>query len=225
MSEKKELKKLVVFTGAGISAESGIPTFRDSKGLWENFSIEEVATPIGWLKDQNKVLEFYNQRRRQLRTCEPNLAHQLIADLENHFDVIVVTQNIDDLHERAGSNKVIHLHGELLKARSVKNPELVYECLDDINPGDTAEDGSQLRPAVVWFGESVAYDADIFVIIGTSLQVYPAADLFSKTQKHCEIYVIDPTMGEGVLPRAGVTYYKTVATEGTQLLFDELTKE
>lgn len=226
-------KKLVIFTGAGISAESGIKTFRDLNGMWEEYSIEEVATPIGWLRDPKKVLEFYNARRKQLLECKFNKAHQLIADLQNHFDVSVITQNIDNLHEQAGSKKIIHLHGELLKSRSNKNPELVYECLGDINIGDKAEDNSQLRPCVVWFGESVdmlwtaegeAYDADIFVIIGTSLQVYPAADLFARTQKHCKIYVIDPNMSEGVLPREGVKYFKTVATEGMQLLFDELTQ-
>ncbi len=226
-------KRLVVFTGAGVSAESGIQTFRDSNGLWENYKIEDVATPMGWLKNPAKVLEFYNERRRQMLECKPNKAHQLIADLQEYFDVTVITQNIDNLHEKAGSKKVLHLHGEILKSRSNKNRELIYECTGDINIGDKAEDGSQLRPFVVWFGESVdmlwtaediAYDADIFVIIGTSLQVYPAADLFARTQKHCKIYVIDPNMNEGVLPREGVVYFKNVATEGTQLLFDELIK-
>ncbi len=180
------MKKLTILTGAGISAESGIKTFRDGDGLWENHSITDVASPEGWRKDRALVLEFYNQRRRQLHEVEPNKAHRLLAELEKHFEVQIITQNIDDLHERAGSTNILHLHGELFKSCSCSNKNLIYEQKDDINIGDKAEDGAQLRPFIVWFGEDVplmkeatkmAKEADIFLVIGTSLQVYPAAGL------------------------------------------------
>jgi len=146
------MKKLVILTGAGISAESGIPTFRDSNGLWENHKIEDVATPMGWLKNKKLVLDFYNERRKNIINSEPNIAHRLLAELEEYFDITIITQNVDDLHERAGSKKIIHLHGEILKSRSNKYPELIYECLEDIKIGDLCENGSQLRPHIVWFG-------------------------------------------------------------------------
>ncbi|MFY7814280.1 MAG: Sir2 family NAD-dependent protein deacetylase, partial [Chryseobacterium taeanense] len=165
------MKKLTILTGAGISAESGIKTFRDGDGLWENHSITDVASPEGWRKDRNLVLEFYNQRRRQLHEVEPNEAHHLLAKLEQYFDVQIITQNIDDLHERAGSSNILHLHGELFKSCSCNNKSLIYEHKNDINIGDKAEDGAQLRPFIVWFGEDVplmkeatkmAKEADIF---------------------------------------------------------------
>jgi NAD-dependent deacetylase len=177
------MKKLVVLTGAGISAESGLKTFRDSDGLWEGYNIEDVATPGAWRKDPKLVLEFYNYRRKNVREAAPNAAHLELAALEKHFDVIIVTQNIDDLHERAGSSKVVHLHGEIFKMRSERNEKLIYDIKDDINLGDKADDGAQLRPHIVWFEEpvpmieralSIVQEADFFVVIGTSLAVYPA---------------------------------------------------
>ena len=228
-------KKLTIFTGAGISAESGIATFRDSNGLWENYSIEDVATPMGWLKNPQLVLDFYNQRRKDVLGVEPNLAHTLLVDLEEKYDVCVITQNVDNLHEKAGSKKVLHLHGEILKSRSSKYPELIYECVGDIKLGDKCEKGSQLRPHVVWFGEMVpmlptaellSYDSDVFVIIGTSLQVYPAASLFERVQSHCEIFIIDPNLTEGTISsHSKITYIKEKATIGTQKLYDLLMKE
>lgn len=199
MSKKKQL---VVLSGAGISAESGIKTFRDSGGLWEGHDIMEVASPEGWRRNRKLVQNFYNQRRKQLLECEPNQAHRILADLEKDFDVSIITQNVDDLHERAGSTKVIHLHGELRKAQSSLDPSLIYD-LDhwEIKEGDQCERGSQLRPHIVWFGEQVPMmdqaiplvtEADIFVVIGTSLQVYPAAGLFSYVPKQSTIYLIDP---------------------------------
>ncbi|WP_297338304.1 NAD-dependent deacylase [Algoriphagus sp.] len=197
-------KQLVVLSGAGISAESGIKTFRDSNGLWENHDILEVATPQGWRKNQQLVLEFYNQRRKQERACKPNQAHLILAELEHHLEVKIITQNIDSLHERAGSSKVLHLHGEINKAQSSIDPSLIYE-LDhwEIKIGDTCEKGSQLRPHVVWFGEAVpkmeeaigwVEKADIFLIVGTSLQVYPAASLLDFVPANCPIYLIDPQL-------------------------------
>lgn len=199
-------KKLVVLSGAGISAESGIKTFRDSDGLWENHDIMDVATPQGWRKNQKLVLDFYNQRRKQERECKPNLAHQILAELEQHFEVKIITQNIDSLHERAGSSDVLHLHGEINKAQSSLDPKLIYD-LDhwEIKSGDMCEKGSQLRPHVVWFGEAVpkleeaiqlVEKADIFIIVGTSLQVYPAASLVDFVPNHCPIYLIDPQLPE-----------------------------
>jgi NAD-dependent deacetylase len=194
-------KKLVVLTGAGISAESGIKTFRDSDGLWEGHNVMDVATPEAWDKNQELVLDFYNQRRKQLKEVQPNLGHQILAELENNFDVYIITQNVDDLHERAGSTNVIHLHGELLKVRSSKNENYILDWQDDLNIGDNDEHGHQLRPHIVWFGEQVpalenaialTEQADYFVVIGTSLQVYPAAGLINYTPKSAPIYYIDP---------------------------------
>lgn len=194
--------KIVFFTGAGISAESGIRTFRDSNGLWEEHDIYEVATPEGWKKNPALVNSFYNARRLQMASVEPNTAHLAIAQLEKEFDVTVITQNIDDLHERAGSQNVVHLHGELKYARSTSDASLLYDYSNQtIKMGDTCERGSQLRPHVVWFGEMVPMlpvaeeivsKADFFIIVGTSMQVYPAAGLVSYTPQNCQRYYIDP---------------------------------
>jgi NAD-dependent deacetylase len=195
------MKKIVVLSGAGISAESGIKTFRDSDGLWESHRIEDVATPEGWAKNPELVLEFYNQRRAQLLEVQPNDGHRALAELEKNHEVHVVTQNVDDLHERAGSTRVLHLHGELRKVRSVRHPDLIYNWDKDLNMGDLCERGAQLRPHIVWFGEAVpmlepaaelASEADIFIIVGTSLQVYPAASLMIYAPPHIPFYYVDP---------------------------------
>lgn len=196
------MKKLVVFTGAGVSAESGIRTFRDSGGLWEEYSIEEVATPSAWHRDREKVLHFYNLRRRQVLEAVPNAAHISLAGLESHFEVSIVTQNIDDLHERAGSSRVLHLHGEIRKARSTMDPNLIYPIEgSELNLGDKCSKGSQLRPHIVWFGEavpamdvaiSIVASADIFVVIGTSLEVYPAASLIDYAPEEANLFLVDP---------------------------------
>lgn len=195
-----EKPKLVVLTGAGISAESGLKTFRDSDGLWEGYNIEDVATPGAWKKDPGLVLDFYNYRRKNVLEAKPNAAHYGLASLEKKYDVIVITQNIDDLHERAGSTRIVHLHGEIFKMRSEKNENLVYEIKGDIQLGDLAEDGAQLRPHIVWFEEPVpkieeaipyVYNADIFVVVGTSLVVYPAAGLINYVQTGTPKYIID----------------------------------
>ena len=194
-------KKVVVLSGAGISAESGLSTFRDIGGLWEGHDIMEVASPEGWKRNKWLVLEFYNKRRRNLLEAEPNRAHLALVDLEKKYQVCIITQNVDDLHERAGSNRVIHLHGELLKVRSTADPHLVYDWNSDLNLGDTCEKGSQLRPHVVWFGEEVPMmelagtetrTADILIIVGTSLQVYPAAGLISIAAPNIPVFYIDP---------------------------------
>ncbi|HOU97875.1 MAG TPA: NAD-dependent deacylase [Bacteroidales bacterium] len=196
------MKKLVVLTGAGVSAESGISTFRDSGGLWEKYKIEDVATPEAWRKNKELVLEFYNQRRKQLLEVKPNRAHELLVELESDFDVQIITQNVDDLHERAGSKNVLHLHGELLKSQSTVDPSLVYKIDGwELKMGDKCEKGSQLRPFIVWFGEAVPMmdkamelteKADIFVVIGTSLQVYPAASLLQYVRPTSPIFIVDP---------------------------------
>ncbi|TDP02497.1 SIR2 family NAD-dependent protein deacylase [Flavobacterium sp. 245] len=194
-------KKLVVLTGAGISAESGIKTFRDSDGLWEGHDVMEVATPEGWHKNQELVLDFYNKRRQQLKEVKPNLGQIILAELEKDFDVYIITQNVDDLHERAGSTNVLHLHGELLKVRSVQNKNLILDWTEDLNTGDFDANGHQLRPHIVWFGEEVpaleeAIDitetADYFAVIGTSLQVYPAAGLIAYAPSTTPVFYIDP---------------------------------
>ncbi|WP_026934591.1 SIR2 family NAD-dependent protein deacylase [Christiangramia echinicola] len=195
------MEKIVVLTGAGISAESGIKTFRDADGLWEGHDVMEVASPIGWQNNMEMVLDFYNQRRRQLLKVQPNEAHHALVRLQDKFDVEIITQNIDDLHERAGSSKVTHLHGELLKARSTFDDDLVMDWKKDISVGDFCEHNHQLRPHVVWFGEAVpmfqksaeiASTADIIIVIGTSMQVYPAASLVDFAPRHAPIYFIDP---------------------------------
>jgi len=194
-------KKIVVLTGAGVSAESGVSTFRDANGLWENHDIMDVATPEGWKKNPQLVLDFYNQRRRQLKTVKPNAAHVYLKRLEEKYDVCIITQNVDDLHERAGSSHIIHLHGELNKVRSEEDERFIYAWQEDLIWGDRGEDGAQLRPHIVWFGEMVpmmekavaeALTADIMLVIGTSLQVYPAASLIDYVAPGVPIYVIDP---------------------------------
>ncbi len=196
------MKKIVVLTGAGMSAESGIATFRGADGLWENHRIEDVASPEGWNRNRALVLEFYNQRRKAVRRAKPNQGHLILADLEKDFHVQIITQNIDDLHERAGSTDVLHLHGEILKSRSTINPTKIYHIPgDDLSEGDICEEGSQLRPHIVWFGESVPLiepaaemvgKADIFVVVGTSLQVYPAAGLVQCASPFIPKFIIDP---------------------------------
>ncbi|WP_317239027.1 NAD-dependent deacylase [Hymenobacter sp. 5516J-16] len=196
-------KKLVALTGAGISAESGLATFRGSDGLWEGHRIEDVATPEGWAKNPGLVLEFYNQRRAAARAAQPNAGHRALVELEQDFDVVVITQNVDDLHERAGSSRVIHLHGKLFESRSSYFDQLVYPMeADRIELGEHCEKGHQLRPNIVWFGEDVPLMqrameetaiADVLLVVGTSLQVYPAASLVNYTQQGCPIYIIDPS--------------------------------
>lgn len=231
-------KKLVVLTGAGVSAESGITTFRDSNGLWENFKVEDVASIEGWYANPKLVLDFYNARRAQLADVKPNAAHRAIAELENEYDVTVVTQNVDNLHERAGSTRIIHLHGELTKVRPENtynemdgfSEESVFDIgTDHINMGDLAPNGSQLRPHIVWFGEAVpkiniAIDAveaaDILLIVGTSLQVYPAAGLYAYAKNETPIYIIDP---KDVPVRDGrITHIKDVATRGMETFKTQL---
>jgi NAD-dependent deacetylase len=226
-------KKIVVFSGAGMSAQSGIKTFRDTSGLWEEYKIEDVATFGAWLKNQGLVLDFYNQRRKQIIDAVPNNAHKLVADLQNDFDVQVITQNIDDLHERAGSKKVLHLHGEIMKARSTSKKELVYNLNHwEIKPGDVCELGSQLRPHIVWFGEDVpemdkatelAQNADIFITIGTSLNVYPAANLIHVIKNDIPKFLVDP--GEFNLDYIkNLTIIKANAVEGMKVLLEKLNK-
>lgn len=219
------MKKIAVLTGAGISAESGISTFRDANGLWENHDIMEVASPEGWMKNPGLVLQFYNQRRKQLKETEPNAAHYYLKNLEKNYDVVIITQNVDDLHERAGSSNIIHLHGELLKMRSEANESLIYNCEGDIQLGDLAEDGTQLRPHIVWFGELVpkleeakkAVEAcDILLIIGTSLQVYPAASLIHYQESGKPIYLIDPNEVMAVPQMKNLTIIQKSATEGVK---------
>jgi NAD-dependent deacetylase len=214
-------KRIVVLTGAGISAESGIRTFRDMGGLWEEYDVMEVASIEGWQKNPQLVLEFYNQRRRQLKSAKPNAAHLAIANAENDFDIYVITQNVDNLHERAGSSKVMHLHGELTKARPVNNPNNIIDIgYNDIKWGDNI-DGYQLRPHVVWFGEDVpmlteaakiVQTAEIFAVVGTSLNVYPAAGLLDYAPKGCPIYLIDPN--DVNVWRNDVTFIKDKASVG-----------
>lgn len=195
------MKKISVLTGAGISQESGIKTFRDADGLWEGHDVMEVASPEGWRKNPEMVLDFYNQRRRQLNEVQPNLAHYALGDLEDKYQVSIITQNIDDLHERGGSSHVVHLHGELFKARGIDYPSVAYDWKEDIQLGSLCPQGSQLRPHIVWFGEAVpkleeaapiVASAEIIIIIGTSMQVYPAAGLVGLARADAEIYYIDP---------------------------------
>lgn len=195
------MKKLVILSGAGMSAESGIKTFRDAGGLWEGHDVMEVASPEGWRKNQALVLDFYNKRRQQLFEVQPNPGHIIAAELEKDFDVHIITQNVDDLHERAGSTNVLHLHGELLKARSIQNEFDIVDWKTDINTGDLHTDGHQLRPHIVWFGEAVPAisdaidiieDADYVIIVGTSMQVYPAAGLIEYAQRDTTLFYVDP---------------------------------
>src|SRR3954464_7876006 len=197
-------KRLVALTGAGISAESGIPTFRDSGGLWEGYAVEDVATPHGWMKNKALVLDFYNQRRKKALEVFPNRGHEILAELEKDFDVTIVTQNVDNLHERAGSSNVIHLHGSLFESRSTLDESLVYPIAGwELKIGDKCEKGSQLRPNIVWFGEMVpmmevaagiASNADIFLVVGTSMVVYPAAGLIDYVPSEVPKYIVDPNV-------------------------------
>ncbi len=221
--------KIVILTGAGISAESGLGTFRDSGGLWDSFKIEDVATPEAWRKNPKLVLDFYNERRRLNLLAKPNKAHLALVELEKYFDVEIITQNIDDLHERAGSSNVLHLHGEILKAKTSELSTEYYNITGDINLGDLGKDGKQLRPHVVWFGESVPMldeaikitgQADIFIVVGTSLNVYPAANLIHYTKTNIPTYIIDPNKIQS-LPN-NFTFIQAKATEGVPQLVEEL---
>jgi NAD-dependent deacetylase len=223
-------KKIVVLSGAGISAESGLKTFRDSDGLWEGYNVYEVATPRGWKKDPALVLEFYNQRRKNVLDAAPNAAHFGLAQLQDDFDVTIITQNIDDLHERAGSKKVLHLHGEIFKMRSEQDTSLIYECRGDINLGDKAGDGAQLRPHIVWFEEEVpmiqraipvVLSADVFVVVGTSLVVYPAAGLVNYAPMEIPKYVIDKLI-PNTSSAMNVINIEKPATQGVQDLISLL---
>lgn len=225
-------KKLVVLTGAGMSAESGISTFRDSGGLWDKYPVEQVATPEGFAADPQLVLDFYNARRKELLTVKPNGGHIALANLEKDFDVRVITQNVDNLHERAGSSHVLHLHGELTKVRSTGDDSLVYELTPDkyeVKLGDKCEKGFQLRPHIVWFGEAVPMfdeavretrQADVFVVIGTSLNVYPAAGLINYVPKGIPVYLIDPK--EVNTQRKDIHFIRKGASEGVKEMADIL---
>ncbi len=225
-------KKLVVLTGAGISAESGIKTFRDAEGLWEGHDIMQVASYEGWLKNKEVVLEFYNQRRRQLLEVRPNLGHKVLAELEAHFEVQIITQNVDNLHEQAGSSKVLHLHGELLKVASdCRPPKQILDWQHDVRVGDTDAQGIQLRPYIVWFGEEVpaleeaitfTEQADYLVIIGTSLQVYPAAGLLQYAAVNVPIFYIDPKPATIHNLKNPLEVIPMNATEGVPILKDKL---
>lgn len=224
-----EKKRIVVLTGAGVSAESGISTFRDSDGLWEHYRVEDVATHEAYERDPALVLDFYNQRRRQLAEVQPNEAHRQLARLEERYSVEVITQNIDNLHERAGSSRVLHLHGELTKGRSDARPELTVDIgYSDIRLGDLAPDGTQLRPHIVWFGEAVpniepaaelCSEAEIFIVVGTSMAVYPAAGLIHYVPREAECYVVDP---KEVPVSRRVNFIREVATRGVTQLVNQL---
>ncbi len=225
-------KKLVILTGAGISQESGLKTFRDMGGLWEQYEVTEVASPEAWRQNPELVLRFYNERRKQLWDAKPNAGHLGIAELENWFDVEVITQNVDDLHEQVGSTKVLHLHGELRKARSTADESLIYTLQHwELKAGDKCEKGSQLRPHIVWFGEMVpeigkaseiAATADIFTVIGTSLAVYPAAGLMNYTRPGTPLFVLDP--GDPQFSGKNVTFIQEKAGTGIEKLKSELLK-
>lgn len=225
------MKTIVVLTGAGMSAESGISTFRDSDGLWAKYRIEDVATPEGFQKNPQLVLDFYNKRRSESIEAKPNAGHSGLAKLEDEYQVYIVTQNVDNLHEKAGSTNVLHLHGELMKARSSENPHLIFD-IDPQNPdiqvGDLCSDGSQLRPHIVWFGEAVPMmeeaekivkEADVLLVIGTSLNVYPAAGLVYQVSKNTPIYLIDP---KEVTVNRKIVHIKKGASEGVEAFYNIL---
>ena len=225
------MKKLVILTGAGISAESGIKTFRDADGLWEGHNVMDVASPEGWHRNNELVLDFYNQRRRQLHEVKPNRGHLVLAELENHFDVHIITQNVDNLHEQAGSTKVLHLHGELLKVRSTKNEAYILDWQHDLVLGDVDDKGNQLRPHIVWFGEmvpalddaiSITEQADYVAVIGTSLQVYPAASLMHYASPTVPIFYIDPRPASITNLQNPLEVIPMNATEGVPLLREKL---
>lgn len=222
--------RLVVLTGAGISAESGLKTFRDSDGLWEGHNVEEVATPQAWYNNPQLVLDFYNMRRQNVREAEPNAAHVVLAELEKYYDVYIITQNIDDLHERAGSANVMHLHGEIFKMRSELDEQMIYPIKDDIKMGDIAQDSAQLRPHIVWFGEPVymieeaipvMQSADVFALIGTSLVVYPAAGLVDYIGRDIKKYVLDKSIPQ-VNRYANIIPIEMPATAGAVILKEYL---
>lgn len=223
------MKRVVILTGAGISAESGISTFRDSDGLWEQYRVEDVATPEGYAKDKALVLDFYNQRRRQLATVKPNEGHKQLVRLEQYYDVQIITQNVDNLHEQAGSKNVLHLHGELTKARSERNDDLIVDIgYNDIHLGDKAPDGAQLRPHIVWFGEAVpniepaaalCEQADFFVVVGTSMNVYPAAGLIHYVPRTSPCYLVDP---KAVTISRNIKVIQEKAGTGVKKVVDEL---
>jgi NAD-dependent deacetylase len=227
-----EEKKIIVLTGAGVSAESGLKTFRDAGGLWEGYDVMEVASPEGWRRNKELVLQFYNERRKQLQNANPNEAHFLIAKLEERYNVVVITQNVDDLHERAGSSKVIHLHGELNKARSSLDSDLIYDWTGrDICTGDKCEKGSQLRPHIVWFGEMVPMmdeairetaAADILIVVGTSLVVYPAASLINFVPSYSAKYIIDPVKPEVYGDYGNIAFIEDKATVGMKKVAQKL---
>lgn len=223
-------ENIVILTGAGISAESGIKTFRDSDGLWENHKIEDVATYNAWKKNPQLVLDFYNQRRAQMLDCQPNDAHKLLAKLEEKYNVSIITQNVDDLHERAGSTNILHIHGELLKVRSSLDENLIYDWKNDLNIGDKCEKGSQLRPHIVWFGEAVTKieeaieitkTADIFIVIGTSMIVHPAAGLIHYLDNSIPKYVVDPIKPE-MSKFKNIEFITEKASIGVKKLVDKL---
>ena len=226
-------KKLVVLTGAGISAESGLATFRDSGGLWEGYKVEDVATPEAWYRNQDLVLDFYNQRRKSARDVRPNPGHEILAELEKDFDVTIITQNVDDLHERAGSSHVVHLHGSLFESRSTVDPSLVYPITGwELKSGDTCERGSQLRPNIVWFGEAVPMmdvavqltgEADVFLVVGTSMVVYPAAGLINYVPHDAEVFIVDPKIPD-IPKRAHMTYVAEKASTGMKKVKELLEK-
>lgn len=227
------MKNVVVLTGAGISAESGLKTFRDTGGLWEGYDVYEVASPMGWAKNPALVLDFYNQRRKNALDAAPNQAHTILAGLQDYFQVDIVTQNIDNLHERAGSRNVLHLHGEIIKMRSVTNERLIYPIEGDIQMGDLADDGGQLRPHIVWFGEAVPMiepaallmmEADIFILVGTSLQVYPAAGLMEYLPAGIPKYIVDRKIPP-VDQYDNVIAIEKPATEGMVVVRDLLLKD
>lgn len=226
-------KKIVVLTGAGISAESGIQTFRDSDGLWEGHNVNDVATPEGWQRNPALVLDFYNQRRKQLHQVQPNAGHLILAELENDFDVQIITQNVDNLHEKAGSTTVLHLHGELLKVRSTVNKNYIIDWKEDLNLGDFDKNGNQLRPHIVWFGEdvpaiemavSIVKSATILIVIGTSLQVYPAASLINFANENTTIYYIDPKPASLYDIPNPVKVIATTGSKGMKIVQKELNK-
>lgn len=224
------MKKLVVLTGAGISAESGLKTFRGEGGLWEGHNVQEVATPHAFRKDPEMVLRFYNERRAQAKSVKPNPGHLALVELEKHFDVQVITQNIDNLHEQAGSSKVLHLHGEIFKKRSVRDENLIEHCEGDILPGELAPDGGQWRPHIVWFGEDVPMlykaaaitsQADILLIVGTSMVVYPANTLINFAPQHAPVYIVDPNRPAGNWSH-DITFIEEPASTGVQKVIDHL---
>lgn len=232
-----EKRKILIFTGAGVSAESGVATFRTGDdGLWYNHKVEDVATPGGWRRDKEKVLNFYNMRRSQLKEVQPNLAHKIIADLEKDFDVTVVTQNVDNLHERAGSTNVIHLHGELTKVRSTLDPNLIYDWTEDCNVGDKCERGSQLRPHIVWFGENLdpqfvdmattaAKECDVCIVVGTSMKVSPANTIPFLTKESAKIYYVDLSDLDFYVPEYRThlfTHYQELASTGMEKIKNDL---